>query len=242
MPEQSWFAPMGYYTRTQYVERRSYFLTRQGVGLVDALRIANDECDEYYEYIERVRYERKEISERKVFEYYGNICSCCGEKDKIVLVIDHIDGGGTQHRKEENIANMYTWLITNNFPEGFRILCSNCNSSYGYYKYCPHRDEEPEWNKRQLYRRKRRKKAITLYGDKCIRCGENIFEFLCFHHSGGWELYHKKRISGSQLVSWLLKQEQTVVGIELLCYNCHVRLHYSHTRYYLNEKEAEEKT
>jgi hypothetical protein len=68
-------------------------------------------------------------------------CSCCGERTPEFLVIDHINGGGTQHRKEVPANKFYRWLRDNNWPEGYRVLCHNCNSSYGYYGYCPHQQE-----------------------------------------------------------------------------------------------------
>ena len=30
------------------------------------------------------------------------------------------------------------WLVTNNFPKGFQILCSNCNFAKGVLGKCPH--------------------------------------------------------------------------------------------------------
>jgi hypothetical protein len=68
-------------------------------------------------------------------------CSCCGERTPEFLAIDHINGGGTQHRKEVPANKFYRWLRDNNWPEGYRVLCHNCNSSYGYYGYCPHQQE-----------------------------------------------------------------------------------------------------
>jgi hypothetical protein len=59
-----------------------------------------------------------------VFDNYGYICVGCGETDFPVLTIDHINGGGNKHRKE--VGSLYRWLIKNNFPEGFRVLCRNC--------------------------------------------------------------------------------------------------------------------
>ncbi len=71
------------------------------------------------------------------FNHYGTLCSCCGENRLEFLCIDHINGGGNQHRKE--IKNkFYPWLLRNNFPAGFRTLCHNCNLSLGFYGYCPH--------------------------------------------------------------------------------------------------------
>lgn len=76
----------------------------------------------------------------KVLKAYSNgeiKCACCGEKEYEFLSIDHIDGGGRKHRAEIG-PNIDRWLIKNNFPQGFRVLCQNCNFSIGVYKYCPH--------------------------------------------------------------------------------------------------------
>ena len=53
-------------------------------------------------------------------------CACCGETNKRLLTIDHIHGDGKQHRQKIG-KNIYRWIIQNNFPEGFQILCMNCN-------------------------------------------------------------------------------------------------------------------
>lgn len=71
-------------------------------------------------------------------EKYGNQCSCCREDKKEFLGIDHIEGGGTQHRKKMGRVHIYRWLYRNNYPEGFRVLCHNCNLALGFYNYCPH--------------------------------------------------------------------------------------------------------
>lgn len=67
-------------------------------------------------------------------------CKCCGENRLQFLCIDHTNGGGSAHRKKEfgGGGNINRWLIKNNFPEGFRVLCHNCNLSLGFYGYCPH--------------------------------------------------------------------------------------------------------
>jgi hypothetical protein len=75
-----------------------------------------------------------------VFEHYGQLCACCGESNKEFLTIDHIKGGGSKHREEIG-PGLYEWLIKNDFPEGFRTLCWNCNLSLGSYGYCPHQTE-----------------------------------------------------------------------------------------------------
>ncbi len=74
----------------------------------------------------------------KAIEHYGGKCACCGEKRNEFLGIDHIDGGGTNHRKELKVS-IYRYLSRNNYPKGFRVLCHNCNLSLGFYGYCPHK-------------------------------------------------------------------------------------------------------
>lgn len=74
---------------------------------------------------------------KEVLNHYGNKCACCAEETKEFLTIDHINGGGGKHRKEIN-GHVYRWLKKNNFPDGFRLLCYNCNCARGFYGVCPH--------------------------------------------------------------------------------------------------------
>lgn len=101
-----------------------------------------------HEWYERNKLERKAAQARyrkkvrlKVLEHYGGKCQCCGEDKYEFLSIDHINGGGNKHRKENGLLTgqgTYRWLIRNNFPKGFRVLCHNCNFAFGHYKKCPH--------------------------------------------------------------------------------------------------------
>jgi hypothetical protein len=105
---------------------------------------------------DRARYERdpeaararaRSVGVRRrwaVLQYYGGAtpaCACCGESAVEFLAIDHIDGGGEQHRNhlKADGTSLYRWLIEQSFPVGYRVLCHNCNSALGYYGYCPHR-------------------------------------------------------------------------------------------------------
>jgi hypothetical protein len=76
-----------------------------------------------------------------VLRQYGSLCNCCGESTYEFLSIDHINGGGYKHRKEIGNyfgRNFYKWLVKNEFPEGFQVLCHNCNLAKGFYGRCPH--------------------------------------------------------------------------------------------------------
>ena len=77
----------------------------------------------------------------KCLEYYGAVCACCGESNPGFLTIDHIGNNGAIHRKQIKYQSIYNWLVTNNFPDGFQVLCWNCNSGK-YYNggICPHKN------------------------------------------------------------------------------------------------------
>ena len=79
---------------------------------------------------ERTRHERRnQYQEQKevVIRHYGGECEACGERESDVLTVDHINGDGAEHRKEVPASQIHAWLIRNEFPPGFRILCFNCN-------------------------------------------------------------------------------------------------------------------
>lgn len=76
-------------------------------------------------------------------KHYGKKCNCCGEANIQFLTIDHLKGNGNNHRKKlfkHNVGgvHMYRWLIKNNFPEGYSVLCMNCNWAKRYGDACPH--------------------------------------------------------------------------------------------------------
>lgn len=70
---------------------------------------------------------------------YGGACACCGETRCEFLCIDHINGGGRQHREAVSGGwPFYLWLRRQNYPKEYRVLCWNCNAAYGLFGYCPH--------------------------------------------------------------------------------------------------------
>ena len=80
------------------------------------------------------------------FLFYGGDppkCKCCGEKLFEFLTIDHIGGGGEKHRKgRKNSTNIYQWLKTNKYPQGFQVLCMNCNWATRLGAICPHQKKQ----------------------------------------------------------------------------------------------------
>jgi ribosomal protein L21E len=80
---------------------------------------------------------------KSCIEHYSKgkmICECCNESNIGFLTIDHIESNGSKHKREIKKSKIFKWLSDNNFPEGFRILCFNCNSGRNLTenKVCPH--------------------------------------------------------------------------------------------------------
>ena len=104
----------------------------------------------YSEYASEREYllDRRIAITKMVVAHYSQgtmCCKCCGEKELIFLTIDHINGGGNKQRislsgnKRYAGHGFYEWLIKNKYPEGFQILCMNCN--FGKHRnggICPH--------------------------------------------------------------------------------------------------------
>jgi len=54
-------------------------------------------------------------------------CATCGEGRIACLTIDHINGGGRRHRQSVGEGTpFYNWLRDNNYPDGYQVLCMNC--------------------------------------------------------------------------------------------------------------------
>ncbi len=83
---------------------------------------------------------RRYTEERKqtILKAYGGKCACCGESNPKFLTIDHVNGGGHQHRQRAG-SRVYAEIIRLGFPADYQILCFNCNCAKGIYGECPHK-------------------------------------------------------------------------------------------------------
>lgn len=102
------------------------------------------EKENYDRIITRKRQLYQEMKLSILIHYGGNPpkCSCCGEDHIEFLTINHINNNGAEHRKSFGGRN-YSWyiyrdIIEKGFPEGYNVLCYNCNCSIGFHGYCPH--------------------------------------------------------------------------------------------------------
>ena len=89
---------------------------------------------------------RAKLLKSQVFMHYCNgviQCACCGELIEEFLTIDHISGRKNyNHSKSSTGYILYSWIIQNDFPDGFQILCMNCNWAKGMYEQCPHQTKK----------------------------------------------------------------------------------------------------
>lgn len=89
-----------------------------------------------------VSYARKYRVEKKrmVFAAYDNKCNCCGEVNSEFLTVDHMNNDGAIHRREigSGSYSLYLWLIHNQYPSGFQLLCGNCHLSKNRSGICIH--------------------------------------------------------------------------------------------------------
>ena len=121
--------------RKRYADNRSKIRGRRKELVTRELREKNAER-------ERIRYAKQR---QVVIDAYGNICSCCGESELLFLEIDHIENNGKEHRKQigTGAKTLVCWLIQNKFPDGFQILCSNCNQGKKRNGgTCPHKSKK----------------------------------------------------------------------------------------------------
>ena len=110
-------------------------------------------------YREKAKEARKQLK-LEVLSYYSQDLKCdgCGFSDVRALSIDHVKGDGAKHRKKIGNVDFYRWIKKNKFPEGFQVLCFNCQ----WIK----RVENNEVNKGG-YMKKRKIPKV-----QCLCCGE----------------------------------------------------------------------
>lgn len=79
----------------------------------------------------------------EILTHYSNgtiECSCCGFSDIRALDLDHVNDNGGEHRRSIGrrgaTYDIYAALKKEGFPEGYQILCRNCN----WIKECEKRE------------------------------------------------------------------------------------------------------
>jgi HNH endonuclease. len=149
---------MSEYTRQYYAEHKEQFKEynrryyEKNTGKVLAHNKKN--ARKYYlkdkaNRIQQVRQWQGKVKQEVMVHYsHGKVkCNCCGEAEPKFLTIDHIDPT-TKTNKSDSGNNLWGRLRREGFPEGYQVLCYNCNGAKGRYGVCPHtynKDKTPRF-------------------------------------------------------------------------------------------------
>ncbi len=104
-------------------ERMRYYRSRDGKAKHAAL----------------ARQQRKKLKDEFLQEYGGK-CSCCGEKERAFLTLEHKRKDGKQHRKKySTTSQMLADIKRMGWPkDNYEIMCFNCNVG-SKLDECPHK-------------------------------------------------------------------------------------------------------
>lgn len=118
--------------------RKNYYLKNKDILREKIYEWRKKNPDKVKSYLKKCQAKYKLLA----LTYYGGkppMCNCCKEDIYEFLSIDHINGGGKKHRDKIKRHQLYDWLVNNNFPDGFQVLCFNCNFAKGHFGECPHK-------------------------------------------------------------------------------------------------------
>lgn len=154
-------------------------------------------------------------------------CKSCNEQDIDILSIDHINGNGAEHRREIGLGrkcgyHFYRWLNRNNFPEGFQVLCFNCQFRKRALEMKPDNPTHLQ-EVRARYARKIKLECLDSYGGHSCPCGETDIEVLTLDHvnDDGSEHRRETGTKGNNFYHMLRKNEfPNDPPLQVLCMNC----------------------
>jgi hypothetical protein len=165
------------------------------------------------------------------FSYYsnGNIkCKNCSCKDLDILTIDHINGKGSSHRieifgdKKTGGCRFYFWLKRNNFPNGYQVLCFNCQFRKRFIEMQP--DNTSHLQKvRAKYVRNIKIECLNNYGGIRCNCGESDIEVLTLDHVNDDGAIHRKTTGKRGFNFYMMLRKNKFPNnppLQVMCLNC----------------------
>ncbi|MBT7824440.1 MAG: hypothetical protein HN605_04525, partial [Thaumarchaeota archaeon] len=149
------------------------------------------------------------------------ICVKCGEKEMGFLEIDHIKG--VIENDGRGGPALVKYIINNNFPENYQVLCTNCN-------WLKHRENQKltlsmtKENIRCRTKNLKLKEEVFSHYSKglpeCNCCGIDTLDILSLDHIYGRKnAKHKKGIGGHELYTWV-RQNKFPSDFQVLCMMC----------------------
>lgn len=157
-------------------------------------------------------------------------CKNCPVKDLDILTIDHVNGDGAEHRREIGIAGgggypMYQWLKKNGLPEGFQVLCYNCQYRKRAVELKP---ESPTHLQevRAAYARSIKVECLDNYGGRKCPCGEDDITTLSLDHVNDDGAEHRRETGtrGQNFYHMLRKKGfPQEPPLQVACMNCQIK-------------------
>ena len=150
------------------------------------------------------------------------ICAKCGEKKSEFLHVDHILGV----KKQEGVrgaSNLINYLLKNDCPDGYQILCGNCNWLKEFTGKKIKYSNNPAAVKARRYYKELKLEVFSHYSGgrpKCKCCGfNNIIGLSVDHIKDRKNAKHPSKYFGPQLYGWL-KRNGYPTGFQILCIMC----------------------
>ncbi|RDJ35314.1 MAG: hypothetical protein DWQ19_10900 [Crenarchaeota archaeon] len=194
---------------------------------------------------DKVKAYSKTARENLKIEIFNHYCNCniecknCGQNQLHLLTVDHVNGGGSQHKRR--IKNLYSWIKRNNFPEGFQVLCWNCQFRKKNEEAKPE-NPQPNQIKQAEYVKNIKKEVLSHYGTTCS-CGESDDVVLTLDHINDNGAEHRKKLGrrGFNFYLWLRKNNfPNDPPLQVLCANCQYDKHNLKPRLFNSETHLPE--
>lgn len=170
----------------------------------------------------------------EVFSSYsdGDVkCRWCGESDVDVLSIDHLDGNGADHRREIYGGNIsggsrfYFWLKKNNYPDGFQVLCFNCQFKKRLTEIRPENPTHLQ-QVRARYVRSIKLECLENYGGLRCDCGKDDADVLTLDHVNDDGAEHRRETGTRGFNFYMMLRKSGFPSeppLQVMCLNCQIK-------------------
>lgn len=159
---------------------------------------------------------------QKTIALYGGKCAMCGISEFDILTIDHIHYGGRKHvRDSGGCIPMYRKMLKDYRPDLYQVLCYNCNCGKKTYQRAAEYSGKIKID--HNYRKRKRFRILSMYGDRCVECGITDLEVLTLDHiNNDGKLDREINGSGTKFIDYLDRTGKRD-DLVLLCWNCNCR-------------------
>ena len=167
-----------------------------------------------------------------MMRYSNNVpqCACCGELEYDFLSLDHIIPQAITGKLPNRVGvHLYRKLKREGFPDGYQILCSNCNLAKRDHGVCIHDKNFIDkklhcivYESQKKFQDKIKQMIIEKYSNEtnaCVCCKLTDIRFLALDHIYSIENYKGMPRGGYPLFLWLRKAGFPP-GFQILCHNC----------------------